>query len=255
VNTELVDLYSCDEPLHIIIHPSLEQNQAYLDLILHTPFHRTISDVAVPLITTFADVAASAGNMELLKHLFESPDQCVRSFLAERYSFHDPKSILQLFVHALNSRSVEVVNYLVGKLGEQMMSDVKITVLEVCLWLATTDKTLEACFENLALTFGVNLMDNSDVYSPLRLCCMYDNGDAAGFLIDSGADMYNVNGEDCTVVYQAYKYGLHTFGKAKMLRVFDGFSPLYCNPELPVRLVHFKAIGRLGQIVFIGNVL
>lgn len=236
VEPETVDLYSCGEPLELVIHPSLDCNQPYLDLLHHSPFHRTVTGISLTLTVTFADVAASARNLELLQHLFTSSDQCVRQFYSEFYSYRDPTAVLKLFVHALNGGCPEVVMFLVEKFFEELTSDLKVAILEVSLWLATTAKSLEVCFQQLALRFGVNITNSSDMFCPLRLTCMYDNGDAAAFLIDHGADMYAENAQGCTVAYHAYKYGRYTFGMVLILfvsytlhawRVFDFIFVFY----------------------------
>ncbi|KAK7107061.1 uncharacterized protein [Littorina saxatilis] len=218
VQPETVDLYSYPTSLDLVIHPSLDRNQLYLDLLHHSPFHRTITETSVPLTVTFADVAASAGNLDFLRHLFTSSDECVRQFYSEYYSYRDSAVLLKLFVHALNGGSTEVVVFLVETFLEELTSDVKVVILELCLWLATTEKSLVACFQLLALKFGVNIANNNESFCPLRLTCMYDNGDAAGFLIDHGADMYAENAHGTTIAYHAYKYGRYLFGLHRVLR-------------------------------------
>ena len=215
-----MDLYSYDGPLELVVHPALDRNQAYLDLLHHSPFHRTVTETSLALTATFADVAASAGNLELLRHLFASSDQCVRQFYAEFYSYRDPAALLKLFVHALNGGCPEVVMFLAERFLEELTSDLKVAVLEASLWLATTAKSAEVCFQRLALRFGVNVVNGGNMFCPLRLTCMYDNGDAAAFLIDQGADMYAENAHGCTVAYHAYKYGRYTFGTVVSLFVF-----------------------------------
>ena len=217
VEPETVDLYSYGGPLELVIHPSLDGNQPFLDLLHHSPFHRTITGISLALTVTFADVAASAGNLELLRHLFTSSDPCVRQFYVEFYSYRDPTALLKLFVHALNGGCSDVVMFLVEKFCEELTSDLKVAILEVSLWLATTAKSLELCFQQLVLKFGVNIRNSGNMFCPLRLTCMYDNGDAAAFLIDHGADMYAENAHGCTVAYHAYKYGRYTFGMVFIL--------------------------------------
>lgn len=207
VMPENVDLRTYEGPLSLVVQPSLPDNTPLLDLLHHTALLHPGQSAPVLVTTTFAEVAASAGNVNLLQHLFTSSDQCVRQFYQEYYSYRDPDCLLKLFVHALNGGSRDVVLYLMGNFVDELTSNVKISILESCLWLATTDKTLELLFQELVQKFGVNLIDGSGDFTPLMLTCFYDNSSMAEYLVDAGADMYAETSDGCTVAYSAYKYG------------------------------------------------
>lgn len=158
-------------------------------------------------MVTFADVAAAAGNCDFVQFLFTSLDHHIRHFYTNYYSYRNPAAILQLFIHALNAGSDGVIDFLIEFLAHDLYSDLKISILEACLWLATTDKSLEICFQKLALKFGVNLHDSQQDFSPLRLTCMYENSEMAAYLIDQGADMFAMKSDGNTIAYDAYRYG------------------------------------------------
>ncbi|KAK7476299.1 hypothetical protein BaRGS_00032492, partial [Batillaria attramentaria] len=204
---EQAELRSFEEYLFVIVQPALAHNQQYLDLLHHTALHHQAQSPSETITVTFADVAASAGNLRLLQHLFTSSNQCVRQFHLDYYTYGDTAFLLNLFLHALNSGSRDVVLYLTDKFMEEFTSGMKISILEVCLWVGMTDNRQEQMFQELALKFGVNLASYMHNYTPLFLTCFFENGRLAEFLIDHGANMYAAMSSGSTVASQAYIHG------------------------------------------------
>lgn len=205
-----MDLHTCNEILPLVLRPSLESNQSYLKLIRHSVVHASSLVPSDFHTVTYADVAAAACNVNFLRLLFTSSERTVREFYTQYYSYQDSAAIVKLFIHALNGGSCEVVDFLTEILGDELTAYWKLVIMEVCLWLATTDKKINECFKHLVHKFGVNLKDECNKFSPLRLTCFYCSSDMAEYLIENGADMYVINSDGHAVSYDAYQYGAYT---------------------------------------------